>query len=406
MQEPSQQELAGPLTGLTILDISTVVAAPWAATLLGDLGADVLKVEMPGGGDALRGLAPHKGDVPLWWKVANRNKRGVTLDLRKPEGRALFERLLPRFDVLVENFRPGTLDAWGLTKERLFELHSKLTILRVTGFGQTGPYARKPAFARIGEALSGLTYICGDPDRAPMHLGFPIADAVAGMFGAIGILGALHKRLREPDSPGQEIDVNLTESMFRVLDFLPIEYDQLGVVRERSGNLSQYAAPGNVYKTADGKWISLPASSQALFERLCKALGRPELASDSRFRTNPDRVRNRADIDAIVAEEVSHRQSDELKALLDEHEVGSSLIYSIADIFADPHFAAREAIVTVEDAELGPVKMQNVVPRYSATPGRVTRTGPCVGEHNEEIYGGWLGLDADERERLAAARVI
>ncbi|MDE2363758.1 MAG: CoA transferase [Hyphomicrobiales bacterium] len=399
-------EATGPLVGLKILDISTVVAAPWAATLLADLGADVLKVEMPGGGDALRGLAPHKGDAPLWWKVANRNKRGVTLDLRQPEGREIFERLLPRFDVLVENFRPGTLDRWGLTKERLFALHPKLTILRVTGFGQTGPYARKPAFARIGEALSGLTYICGDPDRAPMHLGFPIADAVAGMFGAIGILGALHKRLREPDSPGQEIDVNLTESMFRVLDFLPIEYDQLGVVRERSGNLSQYAAPGNVYRTADGKWISLPASSQSLYERLCKALDRPDLAADPRFRTNPDRVKNRAAIDSIVAEEVGKRTSGELTALLDAHEVGSSLIYSIADIFADPHFAAREAIVTVEDAELGPVKMQNVVPRYSNTPGCVTRTGPGLGEHNSEIFGELLGLAPEDLQRLAAKRVI
>lgn len=401
MTEPS-----GPLVGLKILDISTVVAAPWAATLLADMGADVLKVEMPGGGDALRGLAPHKDGVPLWWKVANRNKRGVTLDLRKPEGKAILERLLPRFDVLVENFRPGTLDGWGLSKERLFELNPKLTILRVSGFGQTGPYARKPAFARIGEALSGLTYICGDPDRAPMHLGFPIADAVAGMFGAIGILGALHRRLKEPDSPGQEIDVNLTESMFRVLDFLPIEYDQLGHVRERSGNLSQYAAPGNVYRTRDDRWVSLPASSQSLFERLCKALGRTELVEDPRFRTNPDRVRNRAEIDAIVATEVGARTSAELAALLEAHEVGYSPIFSIADIFADPHFAAREAIVTVEDTELGPVKMQAVTPRFSETPGKVTRAGPAVGEHNDEIYGGWLGIDDDERRKLAAQGVI
>jgi crotonobetainyl-CoA:carnitine CoA-transferase CaiB-like acyl-CoA transferase len=400
------QAPAGPLVGLKILDISTVVAAPWAATLLGDLGAEVLKVEMPGGGDALRGLAPHKDGVPLWWKVANRNKRGVTLDLRTPEGKALFERLLPRFDVLVENFRPGTLDGWGLPKERLFELRPGLTILRITGFGQTGPYARKPAFARIGEALSGLTYICGEPDRPPMHLGFPIADAVAGLFGAIGILSALHRRLREPDAPGQEIDVNLTESMFRVLDFLPIEYDQLGVVRERSGNLSQYAAPGNVYRTRDDRWVSLPASSQSLFERMCGAFGRADLVSDERFRTNPDRVKNRAAIDAVVAGEVGARTMAELAALLDAHEVGYAPIFSISDIFADPHFVAREAIVTVDDDELGPVKMQAVTPRFSQTPGRVTRAGPSIGEHNDEVYGDWLGLSEDERRRLAAQRVI
>ena len=399
-------EAEGPLKGLRILDISTVVAAPWAATLLADLGADVVKVEMPEVGDALRGLAPHKDGVPLWWKVTNRNKRGITLDLRKPEGRALFEKLLPRFDVLVENFRPGTLDRWGLPAARLFELQPKLTILRVTGFGQTGPYARKPAFARIGEALSGLTYICGDPDRAPMHLGFPIADSVAGLFGAIGILGALYKRLREPDSPGQEIDVNLTESMFRVLDFLPIEYDQLGVVRERSGNLSQYAAPSNVYRTADDRWLSLPASSQNLFVRFCAAIGRPELLDDPRFATNPARVRNREAIDAIVADEVGKRTLAEMTALLESKEVGSSPINSIADIFADPHFAARDAIVSVDDAELGPVKMQAVVPRYSRTPGRVTRPGPLMGEHNDEIFGEWLGLSEAERATLAEKKII
>ena len=399
-------EPQGPLRGLKILDISTVVAAPWAATLLADLGADVLKVELPGGGDALRGLAPHKDGVSLWWKVANRNKRGVTLDLRKPEGRALFEQLLPRFDVLVENFRPGTLDAWGLPASRLFALAPTLTVLRVTGFGQTGPYARKPAFARIGEAMSGLTHICGDPDGAPMHLGFPIADSVAGLFGAIGILSALYKRAREPDAPGEEIDVNLTESMFRVLDFLPIEYDQLGHIRERSGNLSQYAAPGNVYRTKDDRWVSLPASSQSLFQRLCAALGKPELCEDPRFATNPERVKHRAAIDAIVADEVASRTLDELSALLNAHEVGYAPIFSIADIFADPHYAAREAIISIDDADLGPVKMQAVVPRFTNSPGRVTRTGPSPGQHNDEVFGDWLGLDATARDALRAKGVI
>ena len=399
-------EPQGPLRGLKILDISTVVAAPWAATLLADLGADVLKVEMPGGGDALRGLSPHKDGVPLWWKVANRNKRGVTLDLRKPEGRALFEKLLPRFDVLVENFRPGTLDNWGLPASKLFELQPKLTVLRVTGFGQTGPYARKPAFARIGEAMSGLTHICGDTDGPPMHLGFPIADSVAGLFGAIGILSALYKRAREPDTPGEEIDVNLTESMFRVLDFLPIEYDQLGVVRERSGNLSQYAAPSNVYRTKDDRWVSLPASSQSLFQRFCKAIGRQELLDDPRFATNPARVKNRVVIDAIVSDEVLKRTLDELSSLLEAHEVGYAPIFSIADVFADPHYAARESIVSVDDRELGPVKMQAVAPRFSRTPGRITRTGPTIGEHNDEVFGNWLGLSEDERSALAAKGVI
>jgi crotonobetainyl-CoA:carnitine CoA-transferase CaiB-like acyl-CoA transferase len=396
----------GPLAGFRILDISTIVAGPWAATLLADLGAEVLKVELPGTGDALRALAPHKDGVSLWWKVTNRNKAAITLDLRKPEGKALFEKLLPRFDVLVENFRPGTLDGWGLDWARLSAIHPKLVVLRVSGFGQTGPYATRPAFARVAEALSGFTSICGEADGPPLHLGFPIADAVTGLFGALGIASALCARLRDPDSPGQEIDVNLAESMLRVLDFLPIEYDQLGVVRGRSGNLSQYAAPSNVYRTRDGRWITLPASSQRIFERLAVALGRPELADDPRFRTNADRLRHRAELDALIAAEVGARDADELRALFDRHEVGAAPIYSIADVFADPHFQARETIVAVPDEELGPLRIQTVVPRFSATPGGIDRAGPALGADNAEVYGEWLGLDAAALARLKAAGVI
>lgn len=396
----------GPLQGLLILDISTVVAAPWSATLLADLGATVVKVEMPGRGDPLRALAPHKDGVPLWWKVTNRNKKGITLDLRKPDGRALFERLLPRFDVLVENFRPGTLDSWGLGKERLFALQPKLTILRVSGFGQTGPYRQKPAFARVAEALSGFTYICGEPGRTPLHMGFPVADAVTGLFGAIGILGALYRRMQAPNEPGQEIDVSLMESTFRMLDFLAIEYDQLGVVRERTGNLSDYSAPSNIFRSQDDIWITVPASSQSIFERLCRALDLADLIADPRFASNADRLRHRAALDAILADAIATRPIAELQSLLDRFEVGWSRINSIADVFVDAQFAAREAIVTVPDDELGPVKMQNVVPVYSATPGRVETTGPALGEHNAEILGEWLGLGAEELARLRNAGAI
>jgi crotonobetainyl-CoA:carnitine CoA-transferase CaiB-like acyl-CoA transferase len=397
---------AGPLAGLRILDISTVVAAPWSATLLADLGATVLKVEVPGRGDLLRALAPHKNGVPLWWKVANRNKKGITLDLKKDEGRALFERLLPRFDVLVENFRPGTLDKWGLPKERLFAINPKLTVLRVTGFGQTGPYRDKPAFARVAEAISGFTHVCGEPERSPLHMGFPVADAVTGLFGAVGILAALYRRAQKPDEPGQEIDLSLVESTFRMLDFLPIEYDQLGIVRERVGNLSDYSAPSNVYRSKEGTWVTIPASSQNIFVRLCRALSRDDVAKDARFVTNADRVRNRSVLDQIIADEIAHRTLPELQALFDHHEVGWSPIQSIADVFADPHFQARESIVSVEDTELGPVKMQNVVPRFSETAGRVATAGPALGQHNNEIYRDLLGLSDDELKRLKTAEVI
>jgi len=397
---------AGPLAGLRILDISTVVAAPWSATLLADLGATVLKVEVPGRGDLLRALAPHKNGVPLWWKVANRNKKGITLDLKKDEGRALFERLLPRFDVLVENFRPGTLDKWGLSKERLFAINPKLTVLRVTGFGQTGPYRDKPAFARVAEAISGFTHICGEPDRPPLHMGFPVADAVTGLFGAVGILAALYRRAQNPDEPGQEIDLSLVESTFRMLDFLPIEYDQLGIVRERVGNLSDYSAPSNVYRSSEGTWVTIPASSQNIFVRLCRALSRDDVAKDARFVTNADRVRNRPVLDRIIADEIGRRTLPELQDLFDRHEVGWSPIQSIADVFADPHFQARESIVSVDDPELGPVKMQNVVPRFSNTAGRVASAGPALGQHNREVYREMLGLSDSDLDRLKAAEVI
>jgi crotonobetainyl-CoA:carnitine CoA-transferase CaiB-like acyl-CoA transferase len=395
----------GPLRGLKIVDISTVVAGPFAAGLLGDYGAEVVKVEMPGTGDSLRALAPHKDGAPLWWKVTNRNKKGITLDLRQAEGRALFGRLIADTDVLVENFRPGTLDGWGVTRAWLQEINPRLTILRVTGFGQDGPYRNRPGFARIFEAMSGFTQICGEEDGRPLHLGYPISDAVAGLFGALGILAALHDLARNPERRGQDIDCSATEAMLRTLEFLAIEYDQLGAVRTRSGNRSQYAAPGNVYKTADGKWASIAASTQSIFVRLCAALDLNALLEDERFATNPARVRNYRELDEIVGAALGKLTLDQVRETFARHEVGFSPIYDIADVFDDPQIQAREAIVRVPDSELGSVRMQGVVPRFSETPGRVQRAGPTIGEHNDEVYGA-LGLSAAEIAALKARKVI
>lgn len=391
---------------MRILDISTVLAGPLSATFLADLGAEVVKVELPRRGDPLRALPPHKNSVPLWWKVSNRNKKGITLDLRLPKGKALFERLLPEFDVLVENFRPGTLDQWGLSSERLHAIHPNLITLRLTGFGQTGPYRDKPGFARVFESLSGFTYLCGEAGGSPLHMGFPISDAVAGLFGAIGILSAVNHRLNHPDAPGQEIDLSATEAMFRLLDFLPIEYDQLGTVRERSGNSSQYAGPSNIYRTRDHQWASIAASTQSIFERLAHAMARADLITDRRFATNPQRVAHRVELDAIMAEWIASKTMAELVTTLDSAEVGFSPINSIKQVFDDPQFKAREAIVTVHDNELGAVRMQNVVPRFSVTPGVVRNAGPKLGEHNDEVYGGVLGLSPEERAQLLAEKVI
>ena len=396
---------AGPLKGLKIVDISTVVAGPFAAGLLGDFGAEIVKVEMPGVGDSLRALAPHKDGVPLWWKVTNRNKKGVTLDLRIPEGRDLFAKLAADADVLVENFRPGTLDGWGITRAWLQGLNPRLTILRVTGFGQDGPYAGRPGFARIFEAMSGFTQICGEEDGRPLHLGYPISDAVAGLFGALGILAALHDLAQHPERSGHEIDCSATEAMMRTLEFLAIEYDQLGAVRTRSGNRSQYAAPGNVYRTADDKWASIAASTQSIFVRLCAALDLKHLLEDPRFALNPARVKNYMELDEIVGGAIGKLTLAELRETFTRHEVGFSPIYDIADVFADPQFQARQAIVSVPDGELGSVRMQGVVPRFSETPGAVRHAGPAIGQHNEEVYGG-LGLSTTEIADLRARKVI
>jgi len=401
----SPEPARGPLDGLRILDISTVVAGPFAATLLADLGADVIKAELPGAGDALRALAPHKDGVPLWWKVTNRNKKGITLDLRKPAGREILGRLVAGRDVLVENFRPGTLDGWGVTRAWLQEKNPRLTILRVTGFGQTGPYRNRPGFARVFEAMSGFTRMCGEEGGMPLHLGYPISDAIGGLFGAVGILAALYRLKQDSAARGQEIDCAVTEAMLRTLDFLAIEYDQLGAVRTASGNRSQYAAPGNIYATRDGKWASIAASTQSIFARFCAALGLERLLSDPRFADNPSRVQHRDELDRIVGDAIRNLTLVELRERLDAHEVGFSPIYDASDVFADPHFSAREAIVRVPDGELGEVRMQCVVPRFSETPGAVRRAGPAIGEHNDEVYGA-LGLSEAERRRLAAEGVI
>ena len=397
--------ISGPLAGLSIVDLSTVVAGPFASALLADFGADVVKVEMPGTGDALRALPPHRDGVPLWWKVTNRNKKGVTLDLRRAEAREPLARLVANADALVENFRPGTLDRWGISREWLHGINPRLTILRVTGFGQTGPYRNRPGFARVFEAMSGFTSLCGEAGGSPLHLGYPISDAVGGLFGALGLLAALHRKAADREAPGQEIDCSVTEAMLRVLEFLPIEYDQLGTVRTRSGNRSQYAAPGNVYRTRDGRFASIAASTQTIFERLCAALGLGELVADPRFADNPARVENRDALDEKVGSAVAALTMQDLCALLEEHEVGFSPILDIAGVFADPHLLAREALVTVRDSELGDVRMQNVVPRFSATPGEVRCAGPALGEHNDEVWRG-LGFTATEIAALRAGGII
>lgn len=385
--------------------MATVLAAPFAATLCADLGAEVIKLELPDGSDALRSLAPVKDGRALYWKVSNRGKRGITLDVRKPQGKALLLQLVSRVDVLVENFRAGTLERWGLDAETLLAANPRLVVLRVTGFGQTGPNASRPGFARIFEAMSGLTNLTGEAGGPPLHMNFPIGDTVAGLFGAFAIAAELVRLKADPEAKGVQIDLSATEALLRMLEPLAVERELLGTVRARSGNLASYTAPSNMYRSADGQHFTLVASSEPIFRRLCLAIGRPDLLEDARFKTNPLRVQHSVELDALLQAWFAGRSYEAIYRALEAAELPFSKAYTIDDILADPHFQAREAIVRLPDADYGSVPAPCIVPRV---PGRnlpIPRSGPDVGEHNAEVYAE-LGLDEAKQRALRGAGVI
>lgn len=395
---------AGPLAGLRVLDAATVYAGPFAAALLGDMGADVVKVEMPGTGDPLRGMEPFDGADSLTWAVAARNKRGVTLDLRSAEGQDIFCRLLATRDILIENFRPGTLDRWGLGPERLREANPDLIVVRVSGFGQTGPYRERAGFGTPATAYSGYTYISGYPDRPPVLPPISLTDYVTGMLAALGALGAVYHRDVQ-DGSAQEVDIALYESMFRMLEGVVTEYDRLGRVRERSGNQLSASVPAGMFQAGDGTWLVLTTSTDRTFVRLAEAMGRPELATDPRYATNRDRVERRDEVNQIVGEWFAQRSAREVQDHLNAHGVPVSAVASIADIFEDPHYAARNMLVEIDHPKLGNLTVPGVVPKFSRTPGAVRRAGPMLGEHNEEVYAE-LGLSAEDLAALEERGVI
>ena len=396
-----------PLHGVRILDMATVVAAPFSATLCADMGAEVVKIELPEGNDPLRGLAPVMGPHALFWKVGNRGKQGITLDVRQPQGRALFLRLLPGFDVLVENFRTGTLARWGLDLATLHQHNPRLIVLRLTGFGQTGPYAQRPGFARIFEAMSGLAHITGEADGPPQHVNYPVGDAVSGLFGAFAIACALAERNALPPAQqrGCEIDLSATEALLRLLDPLAAEYQHLGVARQRAGSRATYTAPSNVYQSADGHWLTLVGSSDATFERLCQAMGQPELNQDPRFADSAARIAHLQTLDDLLVRWCASQSFDAIAATLTQHQVPFSKIYSVADVCADPHFTARQAVVQLPDPDLGQVAAPCVVPRFVGRQPPLLRTGPAPGEHNAQVYGA-LGLSVQALAQLEEAHVI
>jgi len=385
--------------------MATVLAAPMGATLCADHGADVVKLELPDGSDALRGLQPVKEGVPLWWKVANRGKRGITLDVRQPRGREILLSMLPHFDVLVENFRTGSMDRWGLDIATLHQANPRLIVVRLTGFGQTGPYKSRPGYARIFEAMSGFTNLTGEQGGPPLHSNFPVGDAVAGLFCAFSIASEVARLRGDPGAKGVEVDLAATEALFRLLDCLPVEHEVLGQVRRPEGNRASYTAPSNMYRSRDGRYFSLVASSNAIFARVCGVIGQPQLAEDPRFATNPARVKNLVELDRLLGEWFAGRDYADIAPNLEEAGIPFSKAYTIEDIEQDPHYIARQAIVRLPDPDYGSLPAPCIVPRIVGREMKVPRTGPAVGEHNDEVYG-QFGIDAAERARLRAQKVI
>ena len=395
---------SGPLGDVRVLELGTLLAGPFCGQLLGDMGAEVIKVEPPGQGDPMRNWGRQKaGDPSLWWPVIARNKQAVTLDLRQADGQELLRELVAKSDILIENFRPGTLEKWGLGYEQLSAANPRLVMVRVSGYGQTGPYARRAGFGAIGEAMGGLRYVVGDPVAPPSRVGISIGDALAATFACVGALSALH--YREKTGRGQVVDSAIYEAVLGMMESLVTEYDQTGYIRERTGPILPNVAPSNVYPARDGL-VLIAANQDTVFRRLCEAMGEPALADDARYLTHQSRGANQAALDEHVAAWTATLPVREVLALMERHGVPAGQIYRAPEMLEDPHFAAREAIVAVPHPQFGTLRMQNVVPKLSATPGRIRRPSPGLGEHNDEVYLRLLGLPRERYEALRAARVI
>lgn len=394
---------AGPLTGLKVIDVATLFAGPLAAMLLGDFGADVLKVEHPKG-DPARTHGESKNGVPLWWKMIARNKRAVTLYLGSKEGAAIFRRLAREADVIIENFRPGTLERWALGYESLAAENPGLVLLRVTAFGQTGPYSGRPGFGTIAEAMSGFAAITGPPEAPPTLPPFGLADGIAGISGAFAVMSAIHARTRS--GVGQVIDLALIEPILTVLGAQAVIYDQLGTVQPRTGNRSFKNAPRNTYRTADGKWVAVSSSSQSIAERVMKLVGWPEMTQEPWFASAAGRVKHGDALDKRVADWIAARPMEEVVRAFEEANAAVAPIYDIADVFKDPQYRALDSITQVEDEQLGAIRMQNLIFRLSRDKSKIRSTGRPLGADNQSVYRDQLGMTDEELAELKRAGVI
>ena len=397
--------MSGALTDIRVIEIGTLLAGPFCGQQLADHGAEVIKVEPPGTGDPMRVWGQEKADgKSLWWPVVGRGKKSVTINLREAAGQDLVRQLAANADVLVENFRPGTLEKWGLSPAELHAVNPRLIITRVSGYGQSGPYASQPGFGAIGEALGGIRYTTGDPEKMPSRTGISIGDTLTAMFATIGTLNALHARQRT--DKGQVVDAALYESVMAVMESLLTEYHVAGFIRERTGSMIPNIAPANVYPTRDGKMHLISGNQDTVWRRLAEAMGRPELGEDPRYATHLARGDNQLELDELIAEWTATLDAEELHRLLNDHSVPNGQMYRAPEMLADEHFADRQAIAWVDSPDFGSIPMQNVVPKLSDTPGEIEWSGPTLGEHNEEVFGGILGLDDDAIGQLRASGII
>ncbi|AJT67763.3 Succinyl-CoA--D-citramalate CoA-transferase [Streptomyces lydicus] len=400
---PPQPAPSGPLAGLRVLDLATLFAGPLAATMLGDFGAEVIKVEHPRRPDPARGHGPAKDGVGLWWKLLGRNKRTMTLDLSTPGGREVLLRLAADADVVIENFRPGTLEKWGLGWPELSAANPRLVLARVTGFGQFGPYARRPGFGTLAEAMSGFAALTGEPDGPPTLAPFGLADSVAALTTSYAVMAAL--RGRDATGRGQVVDMAIIEPMLTVVGPHPVWYDQLGYVQPRTGNRSTNNAPRNTYRTADGSWVAVSTSAQSIAERVMRLVGRPELIDEPWFATGAGRAGHAEELDAAVGGWISRHGRDEVLAAFEAAEAAVAPVHDVRDVLADPQYQALESVTEVPDDELGTVRMQNVLFRLSETPGAIRWAGRPHGADTDEVLAG-LGMTGAEIAGLRAAGAL
>jgi succinyl-CoA---D-citramalate CoA-transferase len=395
-----------PLEGVRVVEMGSLLAGPFCGQLLGDFGAEVIKVEPPGKGDPMREWGRHRKEGhTLWWPIIARNKKSVTLNLREEEGQELARGLVAGADVLVENFRPGTMERWRLGYEDLSEANPGLVMVRVSGYGQTGPYRERAGFGAIGEAMGGIRHVTGFPDRPPPRVGISLGDSLAATFGALGAVTALFNR-EARGGEGQVVDVGIYEAVLALMESTIPEYALAGHVRGRTGAILPFVAPSNTYPTADGDYVVIGANADTVFARFAKALGYPEWAEDERYNTHNARGENQEELDDEISNWTKERAVEEVLETMEEAGVPAGKLFTAKDMVEDPHYAARENVVEIEDPEIGPFPMQNVVPRLNRTPGKVRRTGPRLGEHNDEVYGEILGLDEKERDGLRERGVI